>query len=99
VLVTELLLQIVSAHSVNMMVVAQCVMTVVLNIVLLVMVLVITVMIMLVLTTEFNLMVMDYVSVLMDSMITPKEKKLNVKNVTIDVPLVVILKLVLPVNT
>jgi hypothetical protein len=54
---------------------------------------------MLVLTTEFNLMVMDYVSVLMDSMITPKEKKLNVKNVTIDVPLVVILKLVLPVNT
>jgi hypothetical protein len=42
---------------------------------------------------------MDYVSVLMDSMITPKEKKLNVKNVTINVPLVVMLKLVLPVNT
>lgn len=74
-------------------------MTVVLNIVLLVILLVITVMIMLVLTTEFNQKVMDYVSVLMDSMITPKEKKLNVKNVTINVPLVVMLKLVLPVNT
>lgn len=96
---TELLLQIVSAHSVNMMVVAQCVMTVVLNIVLLVLLLVTTVNVMLVLTTDINQTVVDYVSVLMDSMISPKEKKLNVKNVTIDAPLVVILKLVLPVNT
>jgi hypothetical protein len=70
VLETELMLQIVSVHSVNTMVVLPCVMIVVLNTVLLVLLLVITVIVVLVLTTDINQMVVDNVSVLKVSMIT-----------------------------